>query len=409
MRTVRRVFSMVGEERMALHGVKRALIADGNPAPNGGRFWNTNTIRDIVLDDCYRPHSYSEIEEFVSPEVAAALDQCKNYGICWYNRRRVKTRQVGEDGPEGRRYRRVQQTVWKPKEEWVAVPVPEAEIPRSLVDAARGAIRYNRPSQQGTHFFELSGGVFFCGVCGRRMAPNRRRRSPESPYISYYLCNTRHKRGREACSMGKSLRADVIEPLMWAHACEMLMDPERLQAGLERLIEKERAQTHGNPDREAWEWADRIVALERKRSSFQDMAAEGLITFDELRVKLAGLQEDLERAQRELETLARRQQRIERLEEDAGQVMRSYARMLPENLRTLDPKERHEIYRMLRLRDAAYPDGTLLASGALGEAGHVYTTETTSPCCGRSTLRSGPVSSPMRAGTARSCVGGRVG
>jgi site-specific DNA recombinase len=354
-----------------------------------------------VLDDCYRPHVYGEIVEFVSPPVAAALNQSKCYGVCWYNRRRVKTRQVAEDNPEGRRYRRVQQTVWRPREEWVGIPVPDAGIPRNLVDAAREAIKYNRPSPQGTYFFELSGGVFFCGVCGRRMAPNRRRRSPESQYISYYRCNTRHKRGCEACSMGKSLRADVIEPLVWAHVCEMLMDPERLQAGLERLIEEERAQAYGDPNREAREWADRIIAVGRKRSGFQNMAAEGLITFDELRAKLAELEEDRETAQRELETLARRQRRIERLEEDAEEVMRSYAGMLPENLRTLDPKERHEVYRMLRLRVAAYPDGTLLASGALGEADHVYTSETTSPCCGQSTYRSGLTFSAAIAGVAK--------
>ena len=102
-------------------------------------------------------------------------------------------------------------------------------------------------------------------------------------------------------------------------------------------------------------------------------------------MKLAGLKDSLETAQRELEALAQRQQRIERLEEDSEQVMRSYAGMMPENLLTLEPKERHEIYRMLRLQVAAYPDGTLLASGALGEADHVYTTETTSRCCGPST------------------------
>jgi len=391
MRTVHRIFSMVGEERMALHGVKRAMEAEGIPAPNGGRFWNTNTIRDIVLEDCYRPHSHGEIEDLVSPQVAAALDQAKSYGVWWYNRRRVKTRQVGEDTREGRRYRRVQQTIWRPREEWVGIPVPDSGVPRDLVDAARGAIQYNRPSPQGTHFFELSGGVFFCGVCGRRMAPNRRRRSPESPYISYYRCNTRHKRGREACSMGKSLRADVIEPLVWAHVCKMLMYPERLKAGLERLIEEERVQTHGDPDREARERADRIVAVESKRSGFQDMAAEDLITFGELRAKLAELEEERETAQRELETLARRQQRIERLEEDAEEVMRSYAGMLPDNLRILDPRERHEVYRMLRLRVAAYPDGTLLASGVLGEAEPVYTPETISPCYGQSTHTYGPI------------------
>jgi hypothetical protein len=70
-------------------------------------------------------------------------------------------------------------------------------------------------------------------------------------------------------------------------------------------------------------------------------------------------------------------------------VMRSYAGMVPENLRSLEPEERHAIYRMLRLRVAAYPDGTLLASGALGEADHVYTTETISPCYGQSSRGSG--------------------
>jgi len=253
MPMMRSVFRMVGEERMSLHGVKRALEAEGVRAPNGGRFWNTNTIRDIVLDDCYRPHSYEEIEELVSPQVAATLNKSRSYGVCWYNRRRIETRQVAEDTPEGRRYRRVQRTVWRPREEWVAVPVPNAGIPRVLVDSAREAIKYNRASPRGTHFFELSGGVFFCGVCGRRMTPNRRRRSPESQYIGYYRCNTRHKRGCEACSMGKNWRADVIEPFVWSHVCKVLMDPDRLQAGLERLIEEERAQTYGDPDREAQE------------------------------------------------------------------------------------------------------------------------------------------------------------
>jgi hypothetical protein len=77
--------------------------------------------------------------------------------------------------------------------------------------------------------------------------------------------------------------------------------------------------------------------------------------------------------------------------------------MMPENLLTLEPKERHEIYRMLRLRVAAYPDGTLLASGALGEADNVYTTETTSRCYGQSTRGSGlPESSIHHSGSAES-------
>lgn len=114
-----------------------------------------------MLDDCYFPHSYEEIEELVSPPVAAALNKSKSYGVSCYNRRRVKTRQVAEDDIDGRRYRQVQRTVWRPKEEWVGIPVPDAGIPREMVDAAREAVKYNRASQRGKRFFELSGGVFF--------------------------------------------------------------------------------------------------------------------------------------------------------------------------------------------------------------------------------------------------------
>ncbi len=85
MRTVRRIFRMIGKERMSLYGVKRALESEGIPTPNGGSWWNTSTIRDIVLDDCYRPHPYEEIEELVSLQVAAALNKSKTYGVSWYN------------------------------------------------------------------------------------------------------------------------------------------------------------------------------------------------------------------------------------------------------------------------------------------------------------------------------------
>jgi hypothetical protein len=200
--------------------------------------------------------------------------------------------------------------------------------------------------------------------------------------------------------MGKSWRADVIEPLVWAHVCKVLVDPGRLQAGLERLLEAERAQAYGNPDKEVRECTRKIAAIERKRSGFQDMAAEGLITFDELRAKLTQLQESYEVARRELEAIDQRRERIKRLEEDAEDVMRSYAGALPEDLRTLDPEERHEVYRLLRLRVTAYPDGTLLASGALGEDQRVCTHETTSPCCGQSTYPIGLIFSATIAGAA---------
>jgi hypothetical protein len=41
-----------------------------------------------------------------------------------------------------------------------------------------------------------------------------------------------------------------------------------------------------DPEREAKAWAEKLITANRKRSRYQDMASERLITFDELREKL---------------------------------------------------------------------------------------------------------------------------
>jgi hypothetical protein len=68
----------------------------------------------------------------------------------------------------------------------------------------------------------------------------------------------------------------------------------------------------GDQEREAKAWLEKLTEADRKRSGFQDMAAEDLITFDELRAKLADLEETREFAQHELEILKGRQSRIAR-------------------------------------------------------------------------------------------------
>jgi hypothetical protein len=59
-----------------------------------------------MLDDVYKPHTYEEVEALVSSDVAVRLESEQLYGIWWYNRLRVRTRQVSEPSENGRRYRR---------------------------------------------------------------------------------------------------------------------------------------------------------------------------------------------------------------------------------------------------------------------------------------------------------------
>jgi hypothetical protein len=60
-----------------------------------------------------------------------------------------------------------------------------------------------------------------------------------------------------------------------------------------------------------------------------------------------------------------RQEVIEQLEHDRDALLASYAQMVPAELDHLDAAERHQIYKMLRLKVVISPDASLEVSGAL--------------------------------------------
>jgi chromosome segregation ATPase len=158
-----------------------------------------------------------------------------------------------------------------------------------------------------------------------------------------------------------------VEEAVWGLVGGLLRDPERLRIGLDAMIEAERTGSRGDPEREARSWLDRLAALDRKRARFQDMAAEGLITFEELGARLGATEEARETAERELAELEGRRGRIEQLKRDRDAIIEHYAGMVPEALDSLTGEERHQVYRMIRLRVTIRPDGGLDAEGVLRE------------------------------------------
>ncbi len=150
MQVVRRIFREVAEGT-TLRTIKLELESEGVPTPRSARFWDRSFFRNCVLDDVYRPHSFEEVAAVVSPEVAGRLDPATSYGLWWFNRRKMTSRPISEASEGGRRYGRKYSSHIKPKEEWIAVPVPDSGIPRELADAARVALEDNRvPSKAAT-------------------------------------------------------------------------------------------------------------------------------------------------------------------------------------------------------------------------------------------------------------------
>jgi site-specific DNA recombinase len=180
------------------------VTESGGSWSKSGR-WGTSTIRDsMIKGDAYRPHTYEEITALVASEVAARLDRLKLYGVWWCNRGRSKTEQVSAIGRNGKEYVRRFESTPKPREEWVAVPVPDPGVPREWVHAAREAIKENRrPSPAGHRFWELSGGILRCGGCGYAMMTNSISSHGSKRFDHYYRCPKR-LRDREACPQPKN-------------------------------------------------------------------------------------------------------------------------------------------------------------------------------------------------------------
>ena len=144
MAAVRRVFSLIASG-VSVNGTARTMDEEGFPPPQGSR-WQRPTIREIVLDDSYLPHSREDMAGLVSAEVLGGLENFP-YGVWYYNRREVvKTL-------NGKRVRK------RPRSEWIAVPIPNAGVPLQTVLAARKAVESNEKyTNAGRREWQLSGG-----------------------------------------------------------------------------------------------------------------------------------------------------------------------------------------------------------------------------------------------------------
>ncbi|MBV9455245.1 MAG: recombinase family protein [Rubrobacter sp.] len=364
MPVVRRIFHMVGVEGHALHATKRILEAEGVATPAGNKHWNTRSIRTFILDDVYKPYTYEEIEVLVARNVTTHLDRENKYGVWWFNRERITRRKVAEVSLNGDRvYLQKTKTTLRPKEEWIAVPVPDSSIPREVVDAARRAIADNKPpSSNGDRFWELSGGILRCSACGLRMRTTTTRKANKTYY--YYHCK-KHREEWDACPNRKNHRGEELERQVRNLVREAMTDPEQLRADLDRMIELERQQLRGDPDREAKAWLDKIAEVDRMRSGYQELAAKGLMTFEELDASLKELKNTRGVAARELETIRGAGERIEQMERDRDSILELYAGMAPEALDSLTPEERHRFYKMGRLEVTADIDGRIEVTGPL--------------------------------------------
>jgi hypothetical protein len=302
MTHLRRAFEMIGLEGRSMRAVKMAFERNRVPTPSGGRFWHAGRIREMIHNDVYEPHDRAELATLVAKgqlaqQVFDGLDPEKRYGIQWYGRNRWE-----HDADVGDKKHLVTPNG---EAEWIAVPVPNAGVPRAHVDAARAAIRaYVRPSRAGGREWELKG-LLYC-PCGCRMHPHTVR------HYNYYVCSRWQREGAKACEHGKNWRAEQLEQDVRRFALKLIRNPEVLREQVQAEVERW-VKARGTPKQRIKACVEVIASADRMRDNYREQQARGYMSFDELGGYLAELNKQKTEAKRELESLRGDQRHLEYL------------------------------------------------------------------------------------------------
>jgi hypothetical protein len=295
--------------------------------------------------------------------VARALDPEEVYGLwTWGKNRQRKWRERGRDGAGHDRYEKAP----RPMEEWLGVPIPlsTANLSRASADAAGERIVGNTrrpPSTMAERFWQLSGGIVFCKECGSVLSPKARRR-PSGKLDAWYSCRRPYNDGSRVCTHRRSYRAYPLEEAVWKHIERFLSDPERVKAEYDCHIARHRAQLGGDQGEDTREITKRLEKLERRRSGYIDLAADGDMPREELHRKLADVDEQREDTRKALREARDRQGTIEKLR-DREMMVGRFSAMRGMDLRNLSPENRRRVLQALRIRVEVDKNGNLRISG----------------------------------------------
>jgi hypothetical protein len=147
----------------------------------------------------------------------------------------------------------------------------------------------------------------------------------------------------------RCIRAGGVEDIVWRFVSELLKDPDRIRAGIEELVERERSDGYVDTGHETQYWAEKVAECSRLRSAYQDQQAAGLMTLEELGAKLKELEQTGKVAETEIAAQSAREGRAKQLEADRGSLIASYTATVPEALDGLSGEERSRVYEMLQL------------------------------------------------------------
>jgi site-specific DNA recombinase len=336
---VRKMFQWVVEEGLSSRQVARRLNQLG-AEPRKSACWTHTVVGRLLGNPVYGGTACYNRTEGVEP------------------RRRRTPDAYPREVKSSRRYR--------PREEWILIPVPAIVSPELQARALEEIHRHRWDLPRSTRYPYLLRGRVVCGVCGRRMGAMSGQ-APRGPHprggrswYPYYQCPANHKApedtGRLQKCLSRRIRADRLDEAVWSSLATFLQRPEVLRVEIAAYLDDRRSSSKGE-ETERHRLEERARQLGRQRARLVDAYQAGLLELKELRGRGERLETELgevQRRQGELEGLRLRRARAE----EVFQEVEAFCRKLREGLERLTFDERRQVIRWI-LERVVVKDGAV--------------------------------------------------
>jgi len=209
---VRRVYGWFTDEQTTIRQVVKRLNA-GPDLPRSGRpAWSPSTIHHILADPIYAGTAYANRYAHVAP-----------------------TKSPIQRGP---RTAAATRRCLKPREQWIAIPVP-ALVDQGTWDQAQAQLARNAALsfRNNTRHSYLLRCLLVCEACGLAMYGITRPASARKPMRQVYRCHGKDcvVMARTSICPSRHINAEEIEPVVWDHVMALLADPDQLLAQFDRF------------------------------------------------------------------------------------------------------------------------------------------------------------------------------
>jgi len=363
---VRTLYGWLVEEQTTIRQILKRLNA-GPWLPRSGRHaWSASTVHHILADPVYTGTAYANRYTCVPPS---------------------RPRRPGRGPRSGEATCRK----LRPREQWIAIPVPalveQDTWERAQAQLARNAALSFRNNARHNYMLRC---LLTCEACGLAMHGVTQAATKTKPARQYYECSGKDcvLSARTAACPSRSIRAGEIEPVVWDHVAGLLADPDRLLAQFDHLAAAvEAGSAHERAaDQLARTRLERTARADKRLLDAYQAGAVSLAELTERRRQLAGERLALERQQQERVRLREQRLRADAVRTDLAAFCRRIRSRLDEA--TFDDKQallqlvveriivgdgRLEIRHVIPLRPPATPAGNTGADGPPQPSGRLRT------------------------------------